>query len=300
VTAPSAARQRFLLVHNPTAGVRRGRLVEDVVAALERRGATVIRAAPGEAGANGPLSAAGYDAVLAAGGDGTIRALSAAAGSLPIGIVPTGTGNVFATEIGLPWTAPAIAEVLIGGPVVEIEGARANGAPFFLMAGAGFDGEVVRRLDTGLKRRVGKLAYGTPILRALLTKPVELEVTIDGAKHSARWIVIANARHYGGSFVIAREAGVLKPGLQSVLFKSLGRVTNARQLLALAAGALARDSGVEIVSCRRVTVDAANPVPVQIDGDPFEPTPLVVEAGGPRVHVIVPPGFARAQSEQAP
>jgi YegS/Rv2252/BmrU family lipid kinase len=294
-------RRRFLLVHNPTAGLIGSTLLEKVISVLERDGATVTRAALQETVATAAslsLATEGYDAVIAAGGDGTIRALSIAgvASKLPIGIVPSGTGNVFATEISLPRTARAIAEVLVSGPVVDIEGARANGKAFFLMAGAGFCGEVTRRLDTGLKRRLGKPAYVGPVMRALMAKPVELEVTVDGARHRARWVVAANARHYGGSFIIARHADLLKPGLQVVLFKSLSRLTSVRQLLALGLGNLERDRDVEILPCRRLTVEAAAPVPAEVDGDLFEPTPLLVEAGGAHLQVIVPLEFAKSRS----
>jgi diacylglycerol kinase family enzyme len=289
-------RRRFLLVHNPTAGIIGDRLVRSVVARLEARGATVEAARPSRHDA-GPLeNTDGFDAVIAAGGDGTIRALAARAGDLPLGIIPAGTGNVLASEIGLPRRAEAIAEILARGPVVDIVGARANGAPFFVMAGAGFDGAVVRALDVGLKRLIGKAAYALPILRALATRPEPLSVTIDGVPHAARWLVVTKARRYGGSFVISSSAGVLKPGLTAVLFTSTSRFMLLRQLLALVAGTLEREPGVAIIRCRHVTVTSSVPVPVQIDGDEFAVSPLLVEADGPRLRLIVPPDFPASQS----
>ncbi len=289
----SLMRRRFLLVHNPSAGLSGTALFDRVVSALERRGATVAR---GDAFGDDRC-----DAVIAAGGDGTIRALAASLQSahVPLGIIPAGTGNVFATEIGLPRSPNAIADVLMGGPAVEIEGARANGTPFFLMAGAGFDGDVIRRVDLRLKQSVGKSAYVAPILASLLTAPAELRVTVDGRSLSARWAVAAHARHYGGPFVIARQAGLLKPGLLAVLFRSPNRLVALRQLLALGAGLLDRDKDVLVLSCRTMTVEAERPVPVQIDGDRFDPTPLHVEAGGPRVRVIVPPGYVASEKAAA-
>jgi diacylglycerol kinase family enzyme len=288
-------RRRFLLVHNPTAGLNGTALLDRVVSALERRGATVARGkSPGE-------DAGGFDAVIAAGGDGTIRTLAASIepARVPLGIIPTGTGNVFATEIGLRRRPDAIADVLIKGPAIEIEGARANGTPFFLMAGAGFDGDVIRRVDLRLKQSAGKSAYVAPILASVLTPPAELRVTVDGASYRARWAVAARARHYGGPFVISREAGLLKPGLQAVLFRSPNRLVALRQLLALGAGLLHRDRDVVFLSCRTMTVEADRPVPVQIDGDRFDPTPLHVEADGPRVRVIVPPGYPASERAAA-
>jgi YegS/Rv2252/BmrU family lipid kinase len=298
--APSAGvlRRRFLLVHNETAGVFGGRLLDTVVEALERKGALVTYADAREPGATAPRlpRLADYDAVIAAGGDGTIRALAAAVGesAIPIGVVPVGTGNVFATEIGMPRGADAIADTLMTGPAIEIEGATANGAPFFLMAGAGFDGEVVGRLDGKLKRRLGKIAYALPILRALVTKPAELKVTVDGAVKSARWVVVANARHYGGSFVIARKADVREPGLHAVLLSRPHRWGTFGQLLALAAGRLEHSGGVEILPCRHVTIEAEEGMtaPVQIDGDVWGTTPLTIEWAKARLKMIVPPHFA--------
>src|SRR5690606_16122637 len=105
-------RRRFLLLHNPVAGVRRRTLARRVASELERRGAEIVmlrswgvaaRAAPEAIARDVQLES--FDAVIAAGGDGTVRALAMAVGErtpIPIGIIPTGTGNVLANEIGMP------------------------------------------------------------------------------------------------------------------------------------------------------------------------------------------------------
>ncbi len=286
-------RRKFLLVFNPIAGIAGRRLVDRVTGALESQGATVVRAPPGNGGPDlSPLQNESFDAVIAAGGDGTFRALAKTLGTrLPIGFLPMGTGNVLACEIGLPRGPAAMAEVFTNGPAIEIEGAHANGEPFFLMAGAGFDGDVIARLDTNLKRRIGKGAYVGPVLGALSERGQELQVEIDGVAHAAGWVVVAKARCYGGSFVIAPDAGILKPGLVAVLFKSKSRMVRLRQLLALGAGIVGSDPGVELIDCRRVRIDCAAPQAVEIDGDPFATTPLEVIAGGPRASLIVPVDF---------
>ncbi|MGQ0672849.1 MAG: diacylglycerol/lipid kinase family protein [Hyphomicrobium sp.] len=285
-------RRTFLLVHNPIAGIAGRRLVDRVTSALQVAGARVVKA---PAGADGPdlsaLDGGGFDAVIAAGGDGTFRALAKTLGPrLPIGFLPMGTGNVLACEIRLPRGPAAIAEVFMHGPAIGIEGARANGEPFFLMAGAGFDGDVIGRLDTGLKRRIGKAAYVGPVLGALGRKRPGLQVEVDGVAHEAGWVVVAKSRCYGGSFVIAPKAGLLVPHLVAVLFKSRSRVVRLRQLLALGSGLLTSDPGVEMIDCASVRIVSEEPAPVEIDGDPFAATPLEVLAGGPRASLIVPGG----------
>lgn len=292
-------RRRFLLVHNPAAGTAGRTLTSRVVAELERQGATVTRALPPSG--MGPVIAAGaaeaFDAVIAAGGDGTFRALAAALERVhvPLGLIPAGTGNVLASEISLRKSPVVIADVLMRGPIVEIEGARANGEPFYLMAGAGFDGAVVRDLDTPWKQRIGKAAYTKPVLAALAAASPELEVTIDGKAYRAGWVVAAKARRYGGLFTIAPGAALAAEDLQVVLFKSEKRSVRVRQLLALGAGLLTSDPSVAFVAGRRISVRSAVPVAVQIDGDGFGVTPLDIAAGGPRVQLIVPPEYASSR-----
>ena len=86
-----------------------------------------------------------YDAVIAAGGDGTIRHVAAAliGTETPLGIIPVGTGNVLAHEIGLAATAGAVAPMLLDGPIATVACAQANAEPFLLMVGAGFDARVL-------------------------------------------------------------------------------------------------------------------------------------------------------------
>lgn len=294
-------RRRFLLVHNPIAGLDGRRLVHEVTAGLRQLGAEVTRfdGPPEELPAVLRDHAATTDAVIAAGGDGTIRALAAQLDpyGLPLGVVPMGTGNVLAHEIGLPASAVGLADLLLHGPVRTFEGGRANGEPFFLMAGVGFDGEVVSHLDTPLKRRIGKAAYLMPFLKTLRSASAMLDVDVDGTPHQAKWIVAANGRRYGGAFIIAPQAGIERPGLIAVLIKNASQFGLLRQLLALGIGRLDRARGVEMIPCMRITVRSAGPVASQIDGDPFVATPLEISAGGARVHLIVPEAYAARLSK---
>ncbi len=288
-------RRRFLLIHNPIAGLDGRRLVHDVTSGLTQLGAAVTTHTGGLPDLPDFLRthASGADAVIAAGGDGTIRALAAALHpyGLPLGVIPMGTGNVLAHEVGLPRSAVGLVDVLLRGPARTFAGAYANDEPFFLMAGVGFDGEVIRRLDTPLKRRIGKAAYVSPVLRTLRQPLQPLQITIDGQKREAQWLVVANARRYGGAFVIAREAGLEREGLIAVVATSSSRIGLLRQLLSLGLGSFHRTSGVEMIPCTSVDVASAGNVASQIDGDPFTATPVAIRAGGISVSLIVPEAY---------
>ena len=290
------SRKRLLLVHNAIAGIKGRSLVEDVVAELEKSGATVTRAAPGESEMRRLAETASdhFDALIAAGGDGTVRALAAALGTqtVPIALIPMGTGNVLAAEVALPKKPRDLAHLILTGRVQRIEGARVNGEPFFLMTGAGFDGAAVKALDTPLKRRIGKAAYTLPGLKAVAAPLPVLDLDIDGKAYRANWVVFANGHRYGGPFTITRKADLRKPGLQAVIITSSGKLAQLRQLTLLGLGYLDKDSGVEVIPCQRATVRSAAPVLVQCDGDFFGETPITVEAGGPAFHMIVPDAYA--------
>src|SRR5262245_15952146 len=292
-------RRRFFLITNPGAGLTGSPLVDAVADALLGAGAELTLTQPRDiatahAQVREAAASARYDAVLAAGGDGTIRQVAAQliGTDTPLGIVPVGTGNVLAHEIGLAPEAGAIADMLLRGPVVEAVCARANDEPFLLMAGAGFDGRVIAALDHRLKSHVGKAAYAGPMIGALAHPVDTLTVTIDGVAHEASWAVISNVRHYGGNFVMARHTGICERGLQAILFKAKNRAVLFGQLMALAMGALdarsASHGDVEMLPCLHARVTAQHPVPAQIDGDAFGSTPLEIEAGTADLRLIVP------------
>ena len=289
-------RRKFLLVHNAVAGVKGRTLVDEVVAHLEKFGASVTRCPPGEAAMRDAVRASSghYDAIIAAGGDGTVRALAAAlAGdATPIALIPMGTGNVLASEIGLSRRPAMLAELISNGRVQAITGATANGQPFYMMAGAGFDGAAVSGLDTPLKRRVGKLAYAGPGLRALTAMPPSLEAVIDGQAFKANWVVFANGQRYGGPFTITRQADLRQPGLQAVVMTAPTRLALMTIVAKLGVMPLDRVSGVKVLPCTRGSVRSLQPIPVQVDGDPFGVTPLDVEAGGAGFNLIVPQRYA--------
>jgi diacylglycerol kinase family enzyme len=292
-------RRRFFLVENPGAGVAGSPLVEDVARLLAKAGAEVTRTRGADIAAarlalRKAADSGSYDAIVAAGGDGTIReaAVALIGTDVALGIIPVGTGNVLAHEIGLARTPAAISSMLLQGPVAKVACAEANGEPFLLMVGAGFDARVVGALDQRLKSRLGKAAYAGPLLGAIIRPIDTLIVTVDGRRHGATWAVIANARHYGGHFVLAPRTGILERGLEAILFKTRSRAVLLGQLMSLAAGRLepraAHGDDIEMLACSRVSIQARRPVPVQIDGDAFGTTPVEIDAGTREVHLIVP------------
>jgi diacylglycerol kinase (ATP) len=292
-------RRRFFFTTNPGAGLTGSPLADAVTNALQRAGAQVTRARPpsiegARAAVREAVASRSYDAVVACGGDGTIRQVAACLidTDVPLGIVPGGTANILAHEMGVPSGAEAIRRMLMEGGEAAVMCARVNGEPFLLMAGAGFDGRVISALDQRFKSFVGKAAYAGPVLGALIRPMDVLNVTVDGHAHQASWAVVSNARYYGGRFVLTPRTGVQQRGLQAVLFKARSRAVLIGQLMSLASGTLdarcANHGDVEMLTSSHVTIASHRPVPAQVDGDGFGFTPLQIDQGEAHLRLIVP------------
>ena len=295
-------RRRFAIVHNALAGKARLHLLNQVMMALQDGGAevSVISAATaGEATAHVRMLAASQaaDAIVAAGGDGTVRSVAAgiAGTNVPAGVIPLGTGNVLKYELGLPSGAEAIARVLRDGPVLKVRAGLVNGQIFLLMVGAGFDGRIVAALDHTAKRRFGRLAYAGPIARGLIAKPQQFDVVADGTRYRAAWVVVTNAAHYAGSFALTGETQIGANKLIAVIFTGPGRAALLANSLALGLGRLAnaktRPRGVIVVPVERVSISGIATVCVEIDGDEAGMTPVEILSNGPEINLIVPEAY---------
>lgn len=286
------SRGRFLILHNTRAGHNQIHLVDDVMAKLGRAGAIVdLQILPEDTKQQlTGVTVTDYDAVVASGGDGTIRrVLERIDGSgVPLGIIPTGTANVLAAELGIRRRAAQIAAVLLTGRVALMSTGQINESPFLLMGGIGYDGEVVASVADALKSQLGRLAYSWPIVRALAAKPRMFTATVDGRVREMTWLIVSNASRYAGKFVLSRRTGVLTPGLNVVMSRAVDRHQRLAEILALTAGQLERCRTIEMVSARQIDIARSEALPMQVDGDRFEAPSVRFEAGKAQVAILVP------------
>ncbi|RME97992.1 MAG: hypothetical protein D6773_15045, partial [Alphaproteobacteria bacterium] len=131
-----------------------------------------------------------------------------------------------------------------------------------------------------------------PILATLREPLPRLRVEVDGRRHEARWVIAANAAHYAGSFRLDPETSIFKEELTVILFQPATRTALAGQLLRLATGRLAGTPGIAILRGRRIRIEADDAVPVQLDGEHFDTTPVSVATGKHRLSLLVPAAAA--------
>jgi YegS/Rv2252/BmrU family lipid kinase len=289
--------QRLQVIYNPVAGQRHGMRLRKTFNRLAGSGASISvieTNGPGDAErAAAGARRADTDMLIVAGGDGTINevvnGLMAAPGQVPpLGIIPLGTANVLAQEIGLKLSSRKIAAAILEGRRISVYPGRANGRHFLMMGGVGFDAEVVAHVDPALKRRTGRFAYLVEVLHQSWRHRFETCLgEIDGIPFESRWVVVCNGRHYGGPFVAAPSARLTEPGF-SVCLLDGARFDIPRYGAALALGRLKHQHDVRILPAHRVRIDSPIGYKVQGDGDIIGCLPVEIVAGDRPIELVVP------------
>ena len=290
----------MLLIFNPAAGARRRRRFERVVGALAEAGMRFSVADTTAAGDAERLAreaaASGTGIVVAAGGDGTIAEVAngIAGTATALGVIPTGTANVFAHDLGLPFAPAAIAAALGRGRTRSVLPGRARFGDgrerlFIQMLGVGFDAAIVAALDAALKRRIGRGAYVVETLRQLSAWSFpRLAITCNGVAMEAAQVIATKGRYYGGRFMLAPAARHDAACLVACLFARGGPWAAALAGLALPLGLLPRLPGFSAEPVSTLAVQGPAGLPVQADGDLVGRTPVTVTGEAAPLSVIVP------------
>ncbi len=307
-----------LLIHNPNAGNGgngRRRLLDEARRILSMGGIEAElqeTRAPGDATAMAQQATAeGRQLVIACGGDGTLNeVVNGLAGGqnghrVPMALLPGGTANVLAKELGLPWDIPSAAEKLVHGEVKEIALGLAtplnepNKKRYFLsVAGAGPDGTIVYAIDLDLKARVGILAYWWQGAREVFRyKYPHFRVVTGDEKRDVSLVVVGRTKHYGGPFRITTEAD-----LYSDEFELMGLTTKSgwrylSYLPTLWLGKLRGTDGVHFWKAPSIVCEPldSNPVYAQIDGEPLARLPVEFKIVPRALKLLVPRDAASAR-----
>jgi diacylglycerol kinase family enzyme len=289
--------RRAALIYNPASGRRRHeRLLGGVRAALAAAGWTAEPIpTPGPGGATAlarQLAAAGdVAAVLAYGGDGTVREVAAGliGTGVALGILPGGTVNLLARAVGLPASPLAAASLLAGLTPRPLDVGLAGETPFLMMVSAGVDGAALAALDSRLKGRFGRSAVVAQALREWWRYPYpELAVEADGRATTATFAVVANIPLYAGPFRLVPQARPDDGRLDLLVFRG-GRAATARFAWDLLRAAHVRRRDVEVFPVTEVRLAGPPGARAQVDGDPCpEPLPLRIRLAPEKLLVLAP------------
>jgi diacylglycerol kinase family enzyme len=266
---------RAAVVVNPTsvdAAARRALLTR----LLAARGWGVLwyETTPEDPGSGQTLAAlrAGADVVLSCGGDGTVRACAhALAGSgVPLGLLPAGTGNLLARNLGLPLLTEPAVDVALSGDVRKIDLAVLEGQHFAVMAGLGFDAAMLAATPKALKARIGWPAYIVGIARSLRERSISVQLRLDddpALERRVRGLLVGNVGRLQGGLPLLPDAAPDDGVLDVVVLAP----RSVRDWLVVLYFLLVRhrrpDVRLERFRARRVRVDCPREHACQVDGD---------------------------------
>jgi diacylglycerol kinase (ATP) len=217
------------------------------------------------------FAAQGEPVVVAAGGDGTLNeVVSGLAGTKTLlGVLPAGTMNVFAREMGIPFDSLERAfEVIERGFVRDVDLFEANGSPFVQMAGIGFDARVIEETKWESKKMLGPLAYLLAAVKVLGETPPQMEVICaDGRREVGVAVLAGNGSLYGGQFKFFPHASNHDSKLDVLVYKEAGYRLVLDSLKGLAFGGIDLVDSTICFQSDDFIVKADREVPVEVDGE---------------------------------
>ncbi len=283
---------RILIIANPIVGIRKEKkTVIDVISAdIQANGGTVditYIMKPGMGMIRSSRAVLeGYDAVYAAGGDGTINEVASGlvGKNIPLGIIPLGTGNGFARGLGIPLDPKAVSTVLSRRKIRTIDTGLIAQRHFFAVAGLGFDAFIARDFNERRGAKTSVAGYVKMAIRNYFLKsPETLQLNFDGNKITRRLfaLTICNTSQYGSGAIIAPQADPESGSLVAVLIPKIGMFKALFSIRKLFDGSIASLSDIEYVSFKKLIVKRERNDIFQVDGE--------TQHGGKNIEVSVLP-----------
>lgn len=240
----------------------------------------------------------GVHMIIASGGDGTLSATAEAlvGTNIPLGVISRGTANAFASALGIPDTIEGACQTILQGTTRVVDAAQCNGKPMVLLAGVGFEAEMVEKADRESKNRFGMLAYilaGVKQLREFDTFEAKIETDEKVITVTAGAVTVANA---------APPTSILAQGPAGIIFDDglldltvvapenrTGAIASAYHLLQSAfRGDAAERDDIGYLRARRIKVTTEPPQKVVLDGEIIGTTPIDVECVPGGLTILVP------------
>ena len=294
---------RAVVVFNPTA---RGDRARRCLAALRARvaaDALLPTSAPGSAAAlTADACRRGVDVMIAAGGDGTVSevvdGMASVAGALEavrLGVIPLGTINVFARELGLPRTFERAWQTIQQGrelrvdlPRVETGAGAARRRHFVQLAGCGLDSRAIAAVNLAWKRRFGPLAYVLAVLEATRGAQPRVHLRSGSRSLEGELVLVGNGRFYGGEVAAFPQASLQDGLLDARVFARVTLLTLCRFGLAWLRRRPLSGSVAAWLQGERLELTGAAPVPVEVDGDNIGVLPASFTVQRQALRVTVP------------
>ena len=269
-----------IIILNPTAGTPESlRNCQERVESIARGCPIRVTSRAGEAEALARRAVEeGFSRVVAAGGDGTVNhvANGLAGSNAALGLLPMGTVNVFAMELGLPLNnLPLCWDIIEDANMRLVDLPSANGKCFVQLAGVGLDAQVVKETSLASKRSFGPLSYLISAAQIAARQPPKLFIeSEDASLDEGSFVLVGNGRLYGGPFPFFKRA-IIDDGLfDVVVFKRLGYLEIIKYLQDVIFSPEIRAPEIEYFQTRRLRITSEQDVPLELDGELADNCPV--------------------------
>lgn len=294
---------RVCVILNPAARGERAKILEEQLKLIPGSCALKRTSGPGTARCLAAESVAeGYDTVVAAGGDGTVNEVLNGIGDAPdgtaqtrLGVLPLGTVNVFAKELGIPLRLEAAMKTILRGREALIDLPEMqftnNGKTlkryWVQMAGVGWDARAVELVNWNLKKRIGQFAYIVSCLKALKGPIPLIQVSFDSRTLQAELAILGNGRFYGGRIPIFSKANPRDGLLDVCVFPKITWFVLVRYCLGFLSPRLYSSGNETYVQTPTVKFESKDRTPVEIDGETVGCLPAACRVLRQALRVIV-------------
>jgi len=288
----------IVVILNPTAGnLETVRDWQERVESIARRCPIRITSHPGEAEALARRAVEdGFARIVAAGGDGTVNQVAngIAGSNCALGILPMGTVNVFAMELGLPSDDLALCwDVVEAGNIRLVDLPSANQKYFVQLGGIGLDAQAVKETSLAFKRSLGPLSYLISAAQIAARQPPKLFIRSENASaQEGSFVLVGNGRLYGGPFPFFKQAVIDDGLLDVVVFKRLGYLEIIKYLHDVVFSSDIRVPEIEYFQTRHLSVTSEQDVPVELDGELAGNCPVEFQMHERAIRVLTPPSSA--------
>ena len=234
----------------------------------------------------------GFGKIVAAGGDGTVNeVVNGLAGSdVVLGVLPIGTVNVFALELGLPSHNLELCwNVIQGEDMRLVDLPSANGKCFVQLGGVGLDAQVVKETSLAFKRSFGPLSYLISAAQIAGRKPPKLAIESESAPvQEGSFVLVGNGRFYGGPFPFFKHALIDDGLFDVVVFKRLGYLEIIKYLQDVVFSSDIRVPEIEYFQAQRLRITSEQDVPVELDGELAGNCPVDFQIKEKALRVLAP------------
>jgi len=294
------------LIFNPAAGGMRATALQQTLFRFFSSSDVRVSTGPGSARELAAEAVqAGYQTIVAAGGDGTLNEVLNGIGDSPTGfekvalaVLPAGTANVFAREFNIPRDVEKAwgllnqgVELRIDLPQLEYTSKYGKERRYFAqLASAGADALAAEQVNWRLKKKIGYLAYVVSALKVLGQAHPMVSVSSQGNISQGEQIIVGNGRLYGGNFTFFPFADARDGQLEVVLFPKVTFVALADCIRGVFTGRLHQVGGSTYFKTSELSLTSSGRVPVQVDGEPVGELPATFRLEPLKLRIIVPPG----------